>query len=90
MADERFDIGKLIRGFAIWKGEVLGKVIFVVIIVIVALGVFYVLFIRPTHRTTQKAETITNTTINQVEDAVDLTLFPPKIKIGGVKLKLFK
>ncbi len=90
MANEKFDIGKLIRGFSFWKGEVLGKIIFVVIIVSVALGVFYVLFIRPTHRETQKAETITNTTINQVEDAVDLTLFPPKIKIGGVKVKLFK
>jgi len=90
MANEKFDVGKLARGFAFWKGEVLGKIIFVVIIVFVALGIFYVQFVRPTHRTTQKAENITNTTINQVEDAVDLTLFPPKIKIGGVKVKLFK
>jgi hypothetical protein len=90
MANEKFDIGKLLRGFAFWKGEVLGKIIFVLVIAIVVCGVFYVLFIRPTHRTTQKAETITNTTINQVEDAIDLQLIPPKIKIGGFRLKLFK
>lgn len=90
MANEPFDVGKLIRGFNPVNGKNIGKLIYYLVIVSVALGVFYVLFIRPTHRETQKAETITNTTINQVEDAVDLTLFPPKIKIGGVKLKLFK
>lgn len=88
MANKKFDIGKLIRGFSFWKGEVLGKIIFVVIIVSVALGIFYVLFIRPTHKTTQNAQQIiTNVTD---ENAVELQLIPPKIKIGGVKLKLFK
>ena len=90
MANEPFDVGKLIRGFNPVNGKNIGKLIYYLVIVSIALGVFYVLFIRPTHRETQTAGLITNTTINQVEDAVDLTLFPPKIKIGGVKLKLFK
>lgn len=88
MADEKFDVGKLIRGFNITKGEVIGKIVFIVIIACVVCGVFYVLFFRPTHRTTQNAQQIiTNVTD---ESAVELQLIPPKVKVGGVKLKMFK
>ena len=87
---EKFSIAKFFSGFAFWKGEMLGKIIYYLVIVSVALGVFYVLFVRPTHRETQKADLITNTTINQEEKAFELQLIPPHIKIGGFKIKIFK
>lgn len=90
MATEKFDVGKLIRGFNPLNGQNLGKLAYYLVIVCLALGAFYVLFIRPTQKTTQRAEQMTNITNVTDESAVDLQLFPPKIKIGGLKLKLFK
>ena len=87
--DEKFSITKLLSGFAFWKGEVFGKILYYVAIVSVCLGVFYVLFIKQTNKTTQKAETITNTTINQEKTALELQLIPPRIQIGALKFKLF-
>jgi len=85
-----FSITKFLSGFAFWKGEVFGKIIYYVAIVSVCLGVFYVLFIKQTNKTTQKADLITNTTINQEEKAFELQLIPPHIKVGGFRLKMFK
>ena len=90
MANEPFDVGKLIRGLNPLNGQNLGKLIYYLIIVSIALGIFYVLFIRPTHRETQEAGLITNTTIQQTESAFELQLIPPRIQIGGFKFKLFK
>ena len=90
MANEKFDVGKLVRSFNPFVGVNFGKLIYYLVIVCVALGVFYVLFIRPTHRETQKAETITNINNVQDESAFELQLIPPKIKVGEVKLKMFK
>ena len=85
---EKFDVGKLIRGFNPLNGQNFGKLIYYLVIVCVALGVFYVLFIRPTQKTTQNAQQIiTNVTD---ESAFELQLIPPKIKVGGVKVKMFK
>ncbi len=42
---------RLLGGFAIWKGEKLGKVIFVVIIVILALTFYTKTFIEPKYKT---------------------------------------
>ena len=90
---ELFDVGKLIRGFNPLSGEKLGKLLYYLAIVVVCLFVFWKLFVAPTHKTTtqQKAENITNntTTINQVENAFELSIVPPKIKIGGFKLMFF-
>ena len=85
-----FSILKFLKGFAFWKGEILGKLIYYFIIASIAIGAFYVLFLRPTHRDTQKADKIENTTINQAESAFELQLIPPKIQIGGFKFKLLK
>jgi len=83
-----FSIVKFFGGFAFWKGEILGKLIYFVIVSGLVCGAFYVLFIRPTHKTTQNAaQIITNVTD---EAAFDLQLIPPKIKIGGFRLKLLK
>ena len=90
MSNEPFDVGKLIRGLNPLNGQNLGKLIFYLVIVSVALGVFYVWFIRPTHRETQKAGLITNTTIQQTESAFELQLIPPRVQIGGFKFKLFQ
>jgi len=88
VANERFDIGKLIRGFNVFKGEILGRVIFTVIIACFVCGIFYVLFFRPTQKTTQNAQQIVTNVTD--ENAFELQLIPPKIKVGGVKLKMFK
>ena len=87
---EKFDVGKLVRSFNPFIGVNFGKLIYYLVIVCIALGVFYVLFIRPTQKTTQKAEQMTNITNVTDESAFELQLIPPKIKVGGVKLKMFK
>ncbi len=87
---EPFDVGKLIRGFNPFMGANFGKLIYYLAIVCACLGVFYVLFIRPTNRETQKAGLITNTTIQNTESAFELQLIPPRIQVGGFKFKLFK
>jgi hypothetical protein len=86
MADEKFDIGKLLRGFNVFKGEVLGKIIFYVVIACIVCGVFYVLFVRPTHKTTQTG-TITNVTEIK-QDSNEIQVLPPKVKLGNTVLKL--
>ena len=87
MAD-KFDVGKLIRGFNIFSGPNIGKLIYYVIITSIVLCVFYVVFFKQTQKTTNNAQQmITNVTD---ESALELQLIPPKIKVGGVKLKMFK
>ena len=85
-----FDIVKFFSGFAFWKGQVIGKILYYLIIVIVALFVFWKLFVAPTNKTTQKAENITNITQTKSESALELQIIPPKVKIGGLKIQLFK
>jgi len=63
---ERFDIGKLLRGFNIFSGPILGKLIQQAVIVLVILavvgGLWYKLFGQRTvgEETKQVAEHITN------------------------------
>ena len=87
-----FDIKKFLGGFAFWKAEKFGKLVYNLIIIAICLGVFYVMFVKRTEvkKTTQKADTIENITISQTESAFELQLIPPKVQIGGFKLKLFK
>ena len=37
----------------------------------------------------QRAEKITNITQVKTEEAFELSVFPPKLKVGGFKLKIF-
>ena len=67
MADvERFDIGKLIRGFNIFSGPALGKIIYIVVIFLVlaaiCVGIWYKLFGQRTigEQSHQQAQQITN------------------------------
>ena len=81
-----FDVGKLIRGFNIFNGDVLGKLIWniaITLLVIAVVGlVLWKLFIAPTNTQHQKAQTITNITQTK-EDTFFLG-----IKIGTAKLGL--
>lgn len=88
MDTDKFDVGKLIRGFNILSGPNLGKLIYYVIITSIVFCVFYVVFFKQTQKTTNNAQQmITNVTD---ESALELQLIPPKVKVGGVKLKMFK
>ena len=64
MAGEKFDVGKLLRGFNIFNGAIFGKVIWNVSITLIVLaiiaGVWYKLFGQRTEATHQTAEQITN------------------------------
>ena len=63
---EKFDIGKLLRGFNIFNGGNLGKIIQQVLIILIVIGiltgVWYKLFGQRTEHTEQHAESITNIT----------------------------
>ena len=79
--------------------------VFCVFAVIAGIGwcVYVVMIKKPaaTTATSQKAETITNNYVNPStteimevlknnrEEAFQLNLFPPKIKIGGLKISIF-
>lgn len=71
-----FNIVKFLSGFALWKGEVIGKILYIVIIVAVCFGIFYAIFLKRTvSNITHQSGTITN--ISQ-EDKRKLEFF-----IGG-------
>jgi len=46
-----FSLVKLLSGFALWKGSVLGKLIFYAIIIAIGIGIYHKTFIAPTHTT---------------------------------------
>ena len=73
-----FSLSKLFSGFNILNGEKLGKLVFYLVIIAACLFLFWKLFVAPTHKTTQRAESITNIT-EQKEDGFSLI----KIKILG-------
>ena len=64
MENEKFDIGKLARGFNIFNGKSLGKLIQQVLVILAVLaligGIWYKMFGQRTENTTQNAEKITN------------------------------
>ena len=72
MEKERFDIGKLVRGFNVFSGPILGKLIQQVLVIVIVLaavgGLWYKLFGQRTvgEETTQTAQQITN--IEERED----------------------
>lgn len=69
---ERFDIGKLLRGFNIFSGPALGKLIYQIIVILAVLavcwGIWYKMFYQKTigEQTTQHAKQIVN--IEEKED----------------------
>jgi len=80
-----FSLAKLLSGFAVWKGEALGKLEFMVLVIAVCLAIFWRAFLKqdaPVDQSTQQAETITN--ITQVEEGYLIDL-----KLGPFKLGLF-
>jgi len=75
-----FSLAKFFGGFAFWKGEVIGKILYYLIIIATCLFVFYKLFVAPTHNTNQTADTITNITTEA--DGAFIGLCIGKWKIG--------
>ena len=73
-----FSLVKWFSGWNIFNGEKLGKMLYYLAIIAICLGVFWKLFVAPTHSQNQQAETITNIT-EQKEDGFSLI----KIKILG-------
>ncbi len=63
---EKFDVGKLLRGFNIFSGATLGKltqqIIVILIVLGIAAGVWYKMFGQRTDNTNQTAGQITNIT----------------------------
>jgi len=53
---EKFDIAKLMRGFNIFSGANTGKLIYTLIIIAIALGIFYKVFIQRTIGQTQASD----------------------------------
>jgi hypothetical protein len=58
---------KFFGGFNIFSGAVLGKIVYFLIIISVCLGIFWKVFIAPSHNQNQQAESITNITEQQDE-----------------------
>ena len=77
-----FSIAKLLGGYAIWQGEKLGKLIYNLSIIAVCLGIFWAIFIKPTHSTHQTAQTIQNITTPSKEDFSFVGVKLWKFKIG--------
>lgn len=78
-----FDVGKLIRGFNIFNGEALGKMIFYGIIAAIVAAVSLGLYHKITQTTeSQTAEHITNVEVGKEESAA----FFLGIKLGDLKL----
>jgi hypothetical protein len=62
-----FSIAKLLGGFNLFDGEKLGKLLYYLAIIAVCLGIFWKVFIAPSHNQNQQAESITNITEQQDE-----------------------
>ena len=43
---ENFDVGKLMRGFNLFSGANIGKVIYTIVIVVVCIGIYYKVFVK--------------------------------------------
>ena len=86
---EPFEIKKAVElsGVTIFKSLKFG-LIFLAILGI-GYGVYKAYFKKPPDTTTQKAEQIVNVTEVKEEAAIELSLFPPKAKIGSFKFKIF-
>ena len=73
---------KFFSGFAIWKGEVIGKLLYYTIIVSICLGVFWAIFLKPQFKTIQNAQTIQNITTPEQKDFMFLGIKFWKLKLG--------
>jgi len=87
-----FSITKLLSGFAFWKGEVVGKIIYIAIIVTICLGVY--------HKITQTTISTENKNILTKPETVNIDqrqTFPEKedsfflgVKLFGLKIGVAK
>ena len=80
-----FSIMKFLSGFALWKGDKIGKWAIQIFWIVVVLAVFYKVFLMPMKKsvTQQKAETIVN---HYTVIYMDKENFFAGIKLGGFRL----
>ena len=81
-----FNPAKFLEGFFLWRGDKLGKLLFMLLVIAACLFVFWKLFVAPStiDNSSQEAETITN--ITQIESKEDS--FFLGLKVGSLKLGL--
>ena len=79
-----------ISGVTIFKSFKMGLIFFAIC------GIAFCIYVavikphfNPIKTQEQKADKITNITQVKTEEAFELSVFPPKLKIGGFKLKIF-
>lgn len=82
-----FSILTFLKGFAFWKGEKFGKLLYQVIIVAACLFVFWALFVKRTavtiDKSNQQAQTIQNIELKEKQETgVFLGLRISGVKIG--------
>ena len=89
MENEKFDIGKLFRGFNIFSGASIGKLIYtsgvIILILSIIWGIYWKVFLKtdaPIDQSSQQADNITN--ITQLEPKEDLIFLG--LKVGSIKL----
>jgi len=75
-----FSLAKLFGGFAIWQGEKLGKLLYILAIILICLGVFWKLFLAPSHSQHQRAENITNITQERPDTFIGIAV--GRLKFG--------
>ena len=76
-------LAKFFSGFQIWRGEVIGKLLYYTIIVSVCLAVFWAIFLKPQFKTIQTAQTIQNITTPEHKDFMFFGIKVWKIKLGA-------
>lgn len=74
---------KFLSGFAFWKAEQFGKLLYYVIIVSACIGVYWAIFLKPSTTTHQTAQTIQNITTPEHKDFMFLGIKLWKIKLGA-------
>lgn len=86
MADNKFNPAKFAGGFAIWRGKVFGKMLFLVIVISVALGIY--------HQLTKATFETNNKTVMQSPEEVyvdNRTMIEQNEKeMGFIGVKLWK
>ena len=80
-----FSLVKLLGGFAIWRGQSLGKLIYLLAIISFCIGIFWKVFIAPTNmdKSVQQAESITN--VQQVREESPSWF---KLQIWGLRIEI--
>lgn len=84
-----FNLSKFLSGFAIWQGEKLGKILFVMVICVFTMASAFGIYHKLTQKSTENNTVIPNAqnvTIDQRQDFVDKEKFFIGVKLWGFRL----